>query len=161
MFWWTTGNECIQMKLIVSLHVFVCVSLLWGEVTHLFKLTRSEPSVSHINPTKFFSCMSCHILSVTHLRPVCTYFQMDLLWICLANTNRSEVGYEPLFVLVLFVLNFTAEWAVYWLKWICWWSGIQFLSSGMLHKIWLISESGDVREHFFSCHRSSAANLIL
>ncbi len=120
-----------------------CVLISWGEVTHLFKLMRSEPSLSHthIPPTKLFSCASCHILSLAYLSPVSTYFHASD-GLTLNPFSQSELGYEPLFVLVLFVLNFMAEWVVYWLKWICWWSGIQCLSLGMLRKIWLISKSG-------------------
>lgn len=76
-------------------------------MTHLFKVTRSDPSVSHTHTSRKNSSAAClsYPLSHTHLSPVSSTFmpQMDKLK---AFSYRSEVGYEALFV---FVLNFMAE----------------------------------------------------
>lgn len=64
------------------LHVFLCIAQSGGEVTHLFKVTRSDPSVSHTYlPQKFFSCVPCHILSLTHT------WVHEVLLLCLRWTN--------------------------------------------------------------------------
>jgi len=48
------------------------VALSGEEVTHLFNITRSEWSLSrrYVTTSKLFSCVPCHILSLTHLSPV-------------------------------------------------------------------------------------------